>query len=290
MIDNPVTIGVASGKGGVGKTTVTVSMALMAAEPLLLLDCDVEAPNCALSLNPEIENVTDSCVPVPEIDTDRCIQCRACVEICAYNALSMPGGTPLLFPELCHGCGGCFRICPAGAIKEVDRKIGVVESGSTRHIRLVTGRLNPGEPFSPPVIRDVRRHAADAQCAVLIDAPPGSACPMVAALRGVDYALLAAEPTPFGLNDLIIAAETLAELKVPFGVVINRCDIGDDRVRDWCAEQQVPVLLEIPESREVAEACAKGVPACEVSEELAAQFRALYQRALQEAGKAAAHV
>jgi len=279
-------LAIASGKGGTGKTTVAVNLAAtLAADGLAVqyLDCDVEEPNGHLFLKPEITAAEPVGIPVPVIDQGKCTGCGKCAEICRYRAIAMLK-QPLVFAELCHGCGGCTLACPAGAIREQDRPVGMVESGSARpgtttpaQVAFVQGRLNVGEPQAPPLIRAVTRKAATTGTVVL-DAPPGTACPMVAAVRQADYVLLITEPTPFGLYDLRLAVATLRQLGLPGGVVVNRADLGDRRVHDFCSEEQLAVLLELPDDRRVAEAYSRGQLAVAAFPEWADRMRQLWKR------------
>ena len=257
MNRSPV-IAIASGKGGTGKTTVAVHLAaalIAHKRAVQYLDCDVEEPNGHLFLKPSLDSSETVGIPVPAVDAAKCTSCGKCAEVCKFNAIAMLK-KPLVFPELCHGCGACTLVCPVGAIRETPRAIGVVESGHAGSIAFAQGRLNVGEPMSPPLIRAVkaRRHPeADA----LLDAPPGTSCPVVATVRGADFVLLVTEPTPFGLHDLSLAVDTLRPLDLPLGVVVNRAD-GDSRVQDYCREHHLPVLAELPDDRRVAETYARG--------------------------------
>jgi len=188
-----------------------------------------------------------------------------------------------VFPELCHGCGGCAKVCPTGAISEVEHEIGVVETGASGTIRLVQGRLNVGVPLSPPLIRAVKRRTGDGG-PVLIDCPPGTSCPVISALRGSDFVVLVTEPTPFGLNDLILAVETVRRIGIPFAVVVNRADSGDGRVADYCRRERIRVLLEVPEDRRVAEAYSRGRAAVEEVPGYRQVFRRLW-RDIEEAAR-----
>ncbi|MEN6475092.1 MAG: ATP-binding protein [Syntrophaceae bacterium] len=250
-------IAVASGKGGTGKTTLSLGLASVMPGEVQILDCDVEAPNCHLFLEPRIEDSEEVGIPVPVVDEGLCDGCGECQRACQFRAIAVIGEKPMVFPELCHGCGACLYICPRHAISERARPIGVVESGVKGDIRLVQGRLNIGEPMAPPVIRAVKHHAADA-AHTIIDCPPGTSCPMVTAVRGSDCAVLVTEPTPFGLNDLILAVATVRALAIPFGVAINRVGIGDARVADFCRAEDIAILAEIPDDRRVAEVIARG--------------------------------
>jgi MinD superfamily P-loop ATPase len=253
-----VIVAIASGKGGTGKTTLAVNLALSLSGDVQLLDCDVEAPNAHLFLEARPEGREAVGIPVPEVDADLCNQCGECSRLCQYSAIVTLRTGVMVFPELCHGCGGCTLVCPENAISEVLRPIGVVEESRTGHVQLVQGRLNVGEALVPPLIRQVRARGAE-EGVVLVDAPPGTSCSMIAAVRGSDFVVLVTEPTPFGLNDLALAVETVRVLGIPCGVVINRAGSGDDRVHEYCATEGLEILLEIPDDRRIAEAYARGV-------------------------------
>lgn len=270
-------VAIASGKGGTGKTTVAVNLALSVGTPVRLLDCDVEAPNVRLFIDAETVHREEVGIPVPLVDSAVCSQCGECSRICQYNALAVLGNTVMVFPELCHGCGGCARVCPEGAIREVPRSIGVVEEARMGDLFLVQGRLNVGEALVPPLIRGVRARKGDEEL-VLIDAPPGTSCSMIAAVRGCDFVVLVTEPTPFGLNDLMLAVETVRAVGIPFGVVVNRAGSGDARVHEYCAAEDIEILLEIPDDRRVAEAYARGLPLVQSLPELRPLFATLAGR------------
>ena len=280
-----ITVAVASGKGGTGKTTLAVNLAAFLAERgerVQYLDCDVEEPNGHLFLKPEIEHSKEVGIPVPVIDHNRCSACGRCAETCEYNAIVVLKKA-LVFPELCHGCGGCKLVCPKGAIREQTRPIGTVETGRAGKSGFAQGRLNVGEPMSPPLIRAVKRTREEKTIAIL-DAPPGTSCPVVATVRDADYVVLVTEPTPFGLNDLRLAVELMRQLKLTFGVVINRADIGNDAVRRFCEEENITLLAEIPDDRRIAEAYSRGEMALTVLEnwgDLAAEL----WRSLREPGE-----
>jgi MinD superfamily P-loop ATPase len=272
-----MTVAVASGKGGTGKTTIAVSLALSREEPALLLDCDVEEPNAHLFLRPSIEGTRAVEMLVPEVDAARCTQCGACSRACRFHAIVLLGTEPLVFPELCHACGGCTLACPEGAIREVPLRIGVVERGRSGALAFAQGRLDVGRAMAVPVIRALRSEVPPHGFTV-IDAPPGTSCPVIASVRGADVVLLVTEPTPFGLNDLVLAVGMVRSLGIPFGVLINRSDIGDSAVHDYCARARVPVLMELPEDRRIAEAYSRGIPAIEAMPDLLPRFRELADR------------
>jgi len=255
------TIAIASGKGGTGKTTVSTNLAVVAAtlgRRVALLDCDVEAPNCHIFLRPNITDARPVHVPIPRVDEGACNGCGECGEICQFSAVVCLNGKVLTFPELCHGCGGCWSVCPVEAISKGAREVGVIEQGLAEGFSITQGRLRIGEAMSPPLIRQVRAHACDHAELIIIDAPPGTSCPAIAAIKGADYVCLVTEPTPFGLNDLVLAVGMVRELGIRMGVVINRSDIGDQEVRTYCEAEGLPVLAEMPDDRRVAEAYARG--------------------------------
>ena len=272
-------IAIASGKGGTGKTTVAVNLACVLAEcgrKVQYLDCDVEEPNGHIFLNPGITATESVGIPVPVVDEKKCTGCRKCAEVCQYHAIAVLQKA-LIFPELCHGCGGCTLVCPTGAIREQARSIGVVEIGSSGKIEFVQGRLNVGEPMAPPLIRAVKKKAITDGVAIL-DAPPGTSCPVVTTVRDADYVLLVTEPTPFGLNDLKLAVEMIRQLGVRHGVVINRADSGDQRVREFCEAEKIPILHELPDDRRLAVAYSRGHMAVRALPEWRTMFAELWNR------------
>jgi MinD superfamily P-loop ATPase len=252
-------IAIASGKGGTGKTTVAVNLAL-SLEDVQLFDCDVEEPNCNLFLGYELEKVGDINVPTPVIGRDKCNLCGKCSDFCMYNAIALLPGEAMVFPSLCHGCGGCTIVCPMQAIVEEGRSIGIIKrSVSGNDIEFYQGLLDIGEPMASPIIKSMHKYA-DADKISIFDAPPGAACPVIACVGEMDYCILVAEPTTFGFHDMMIAVEVLQTMDIPFGVIINRFDMGDNRVEEYCREHGVPVLMKIPNDKKIAQLYSRGVP------------------------------
>lgn len=260
-------IAIASGKGGTGKTTLSVALALAWDGPIQLLDCDVEEPNASIFLS--LENCSEQTVsvPVPVVDSSLCTGCGKCAAICQFNALAVAGKTVLVFAELCHSCGGCVRVCPEKAIAEVPLSVGTIRCGQSGNMAFMEGRLDIGRAMAPPIIRAVKK-SVDAELPVLIDCPPGTSCPMITAVKGSDFVILVTEPTPFGLHDLTLAVETVQMLKLPFGVIVNRSDAGDNRIVEYCKKENIRLLLQIPESRKIAEAYSHGESILDASPEL----------------------
>jgi MinD superfamily P-loop ATPase len=282
-------IAITSGKGGTGKTTVAVNLAkiMSSRRPTQYVDCDVEEPNGHLFLNPSISDTHEVGVPVPQIDVGTCLLCGECKDVCHFSALAVLSDKVLVFPEMCHGCGACSMICPQGALTEKDRIIGKVEQGWAGEISYLSGLLNIGEAMSPPLIKAVKKFVdEDATC--VIDTPPGTSCPVVTSLKGADIVGLVAEPTAFGLNDLMLAVKLVRSLKIPAGVIINQCDIGDDRVERFCRQECLPVWARIPFDRRIAEAYSTGTMAVDVSANFAKHFEELaetIEKELKEVGR-----
>lgn len=270
-------ISIASGKGGTGKTSVATSLASVLGQRSRILDCDVEEPNCHLLLNPTIEDSREIGLPVPSVNREKCTACGVCGDVCQFSAIVVIGDEVLTFPEMCHGCGACSILCPEKAIEEVPRTLGVVETGRAGDVEFVQGKLRVGEAMSPPLIKAVREEINPDKIAIL-DAPPGASCPVIATVNHTDFIILVTEPTPFGLNDLKIAVAAIRPLGVPMGVLINRSDIGDSHVRDYCGQEGIPVVMEIPFSEKIARGYAGGELLVESDTSLMERFLELYHR------------
>jgi len=289
-------ISVASGKGGTGKTTIAVNLVLALAKDkeknVQFLDCDVEEPNAHLFLKPVITSSESVEIPVPKIDHEKCNYCGKCAEVCVFNAIAVTKNKVLVFPGLCHGCGACTLFCPEKAISEEGNEIGILEKGKAGSINFTHGRLNIGEPMSPPIIKKIKKKIKKNYIdnrdknitnnyITLIDAPPGTSCPVIESIKDSDYTILVTEPTPFGLHDLILAVEVLRKLKIPHGVVLNKCDIGDHKVEEYCKKNDIPLLLSIPLDREIAVAYSKGIPIVKINPSYEQKFIQLFQKIVQ---------
>jgi MinD superfamily P-loop ATPase len=269
-------VSIASGKGGTGKTTVAVNLALALSHGQLL-DCDVEEPNVHLLLKPKINQTKPVYVSIPRINEELCDHCGKCAAFCQYNALFVGSDKVLVFPELCHNCGGCAIICPNHATVEEKHQIGWIKMGTAGKTELVYGELEVGEPMPVPIIREVKRQI-DKNKNVILDSPPGTSCPVIETVRGSDFCLLVTEPTPFGLHDLKIAVQVLKNMKIPFGVIINRAGVGDKKVYEYCKEERTPILLEIPFQRRIAELYSRGIPFSLEMPEWREKFQTLFSQ------------
>jgi len=284
-------ISIASGKGGTGKTLVATSLALSLKDTcrVQLLDCDVEEPNDHLFLRPVITGSEPVCIPVPRVNYSKCTFCGECARVCAYKAIAVVPEAVLIFDQLCHGCGACSYLCPEGAISEEGREMGVVESGHAEGIKFVQGRLTVGEAMAVPVIRQVKKKIKRNMTAIL-DVSPGTSCPVVEAIENSDYCLLVTEPTPFGLHDLELAVETVRQLGIPCGVIVNRAVSGETLVHDYCKREGIPVLLDIPLDREIAYLYSEGVTLARGMPQWQAAFMNVYaviKEALHERSRSA---
>lgn len=272
-------VAIASGKGGTGKTTVSASLAAVWKRPLVAVDLDVEEPNLHLFLRPEIQGVQTAFMEVPVADESKCNACRACADFCQFKAISVLGDLLMVFPEMCHGCGGCLALCPEGALTPGRRELGDVLWGAAGSIGFLMGRLRVGEAMSPPLMRQVKDRLGSmlqrSQADGIIDAPPGVSCPAVHAVMDADVIVLVTEPTPFGLFDLGLACEAFLPLGKPMGIVINRAGLGDGAVVDFCRSKRLPVWAEIPFSRDIATAYADSRIVARVSPDLESVFVAL---------------
>lgn len=279
-------IAVASGKGGTGKTTFATSLALalVGEYEVRYIDCDVEAPDGHLFLNPLLFEKTEAMIPVPEIRDGTCNACGRCVEICRFHALARLGGNILIFPQLCHGCGSCAVNCPEKAMVENPKPIGLIEKGLTREgVQFLQGSLTISEPMPTPIIRQLKKLVRRSRGIIdIFDAPPGASCSVVETVRGVDFVFLVTEPTPFGLHDLRQMLGVLREMRIPAGVVINRDGIGDGAVEAFCRAENLPIVLRIPFDRGIARGIAEGRTLLDIAPHYSLVFRQLVSRIQKE--------
>ena len=274
-------IAFASGKGGTGKTTLAVNVAVaLSSEETCYVDCDVEEPNGHLYLAPAIEEEETVTVPVPREVPGRCTGCGRCQETCQFRAILALKSCVMVFDSLCHACGTCLIACPEEALIEAPRPIGVMRRGRAGRVRFLEGRLNVGEARSTPLIAAVRKHEPVSGL-VLADAPPGATCPTMEAIKESDLVVLVTEPTPFGLHDLRVVVELSGALGLPVAAVVNRADLGDREVMRFCETEGVPVLAEIPYDEELAAAGAEGWVAAARSARARERFTRIADAALE---------
>jgi MinD superfamily P-loop ATPase len=267
-------ISIASGKGGTGKTLVATNIAVSLASPgtsVTIADCDVEEPNSYLFFPDRTLVDRNEClVPVPVIDMALCSHCGKCSEVCVYHALAVLPQTVLLFPQLCHGCGACTIICPEKAVSETSRSVGEIFRARSGGVEIIWGELTLGEARTTPLIKAAKDRAEGEM--VIVDCPPGTSCSLVESVRGTDFCLLVTEPTPFGLYDLDIALKVLEKMNIPCAVLVNKSGIGDRKVYEYLEKRNIPMLMEIPLDRKIAELYSRGEIFVEKMPEWKAKF------------------
>ncbi|HCU07727.1 MAG TPA: ATPase [Clostridiales bacterium] len=276
-------IAILSGKGGTGKTFVSVNLAAASASSMYI-DCDVEEPNGRFFFRPENIQTEAISVLLPVFDASLCDGCRTCVDFCKFNALVYIKEKPLVFPGVCHSCGGCALVCPNGAVSETPRPIGVIETGTSEGTAVVTGILEPGEISGVPIIRAALDKASQSEGLVVIDCPPGSGCAVLESVSEADYCVLVAEPTAFGLHNFAMVLDLVRLLGKPCGVVINKTEGQYKELEDYCASHRANILCRIPYSSELATWGAKAQIAGRENKEMAAVFRGLLNKIEKEAG------
>ncbi|MBN2073748.1 MAG: ATP-binding protein [Actinobacteria bacterium] len=264
-------ISVASGKGGTGKTTVAVSLA-MARGYCNFMDYDVEAPNASFFLKPDIKNEQTVTMKQPYFLTETGADFKKCAEFCHFNAVAVAGKEVIFFPELCHGCGGCLLVGPEGSVMEKDVEVGKIRKGKADPgISFFMGDLKPGYMRTITIQSEMDK-LIEHDKIVIIDCPPGTSCPMVFSLKDSDYCVLVTEPTPYGLNDLDLSIEVLKSMKIPYGVIINRDGIGDGKVEEYCNKNNIKILLKIPNDMGIARNYSRGVSLVEYDNSWAGKF------------------
>ena len=251
-------LSIASGKGGTGKTTVATNIAL-SIKNVQFIDCDVEEPNANIFIKTKLKELEKVSLVYPEIDNFKCNYCGKCSEFCAYNALAVVSRKVLVFPELCHSCKGCKIVCPENAVKWNNRTIGTIYQGKKDDIEFYHGLLNEGEMQAIPLIKTLKSKV-NKNKNVIIDCPPGTSCPVIESINESDYCILVTEPTPFGFHDLKLAIEVVKNMKIPYGIIINRDGIGDKSIEKFCVKEKIRILLKIPERKKIAHFYSKGIP------------------------------
>ncbi len=274
-------IAVLSGKGGTGKTTVSASLAAVLPS-CQYIDCDVEEPNGAIFLTPELTKSQSVKVLVPEADMSKCNTCGRCANACQFNAIAVVKDKVLVFPEICHHCGACIIACPNDAIKEVERVIGVIEANVDD--TFLQGKLNVGEPISIPILVELKKRIKK-DTTVIIDCSPGASCTVVQSIEGCDYCVLVTEPTPFGLHDLRIAVELVRKMGLPFGVVLNKASDNNRVIHEFCEKEGIELLMEIPFSQDIAQSYSRGILPVQNNNSWKEKFEELHHRIERGAGK-----
>ena len=275
-------IAIASGKGGTGKTTIATNLAYSITamgQEAQYIDCDVEEPNGHIFLKPDITETKTATIAVPVVDTEKCIGCAKCSELCQYSAIICLKDKAMTFNQMCHACGGCVLVCPVGAIREEPKEIGFVDVGIAKGVNFAQGRLKIGDIHTPPLIKQTKANAIE-ECVVIVDAPPGTSCPVIEAVKGADFVLLVTEPTPFGLNDLKLAVGMVRELKIPFAVVINRSEPGEQMTNQYCKDENIDIIFEVPDDRRIAEAYSVGKMMVDILPDYKKDFVSLYEDVL----------
>ncbi|WP_303868835.1 ATP-binding protein [Acetobacterium wieringae] len=273
-------LAVLSGKGGTGKTLVAVNLAAVAKNSVYV-DCDVEEPNGHLFFKPvEIKNEKVS-IKIPVVDEDLCLGCRKCVDFCKFNALAAIINKLIVFDDICHSCGGCIMLCPSNALTEKDKVIGEINSGISEEVKVISGILNTGEASGIPIIKELLNKISAEEKMTVIDCPPGSACIVMESIRDVDYCILVAEPTVFGLHNLALVYQLVKLFNKPHGVVINKWMAGENLIEQFCCDNQITVLGKIPFESELGIINSDGKIAAK-SEKYYGLFSELLQKVVKE--------
>ncbi len=272
-------IAIVSGKGGTGKTFVTTNLAFVASlnESVTLFDLDVEEPNAGLFFDGQNEQQMPVERMIPIVDESQCDHCGVCSEVCEYHAIITLANQVLVFPELCHSCYGCLEMCPTGAISEGKKEIGTIVKAQARNVKILTGRLKIGESATTQLIRQTKRTKTKTANWYFFDAPPGTSCPVIEAVKDMDFVLLVAEPTPFGLHDMDLLVQVLRQLDKPFAVVINKSQSQENVITQYCQQNGIEILASLPLDEEIARANAQGKLVSQIQPDVQQRFADLLQ-------------
>lgn len=281
MAQNKMKIAVLSGKGGTGKTLVSVNLAA-AAEDAVYIDCDVEEPNGHLFFKPEGVKTESVKVFIPDINDELCTGCRKCTEFCNFNALAFVNNKVMLFDEICHSCGGCMLVCPSGAITEKEKELGMIQSGMSNKVKAVSGFLNTGEASGVPIINKLLKTDTGESDFTVVDCPPGSACTAMESISDADYCILVAEPTLFGVHNLNMVYELVKLFGKPHGVVLNKCTEEANPAEEFCGKNNIPVLGKIMFDKELGTLNSNGLIAVRESERYRELFKKMLDRVKKE--------
>lgn len=283
MSKNKNTIAVLSGKGGTGKTLVSVNLAA-AADEAVYIDCDVEEPNGHLFFKPEDIKEEEIKIKIPTVDKQKCNGCRACVDFCKFNALAYAAGNLIVFDDVCHSCGGCVLLCPQKALAEREKVIGKVQRGSSDNVKVYTGILNTGEASGVPIIKNLLRDIDKEDELTFIDCPPGSACIVMESIKDADYCILVAEPTLFGVHNLQMVYELVKLFNKPCGVVLNKCLETLNPSEEFCIQNDIQIIGKIPFESELGILNSNAQIAVRESEKYCKMFSSLLDKLKEEAG------
>lgn len=277
-------IAVLSGKGGTGKTLVSVNLAA-SAKKAAYIDCDVEEPNGHLFFKPQGVKERAVTVKIPQVENSLCDGCRKCVDFCNFNALAHIKDKLIIFEEICHSCGGCVLVCPRKALSEKEKAIGKVQIGTSENVTIFTGILNTGEASGVPIIKQLIFEDKPKSDIEIIDCPPGSACIVMESIKDADFCVLVAEPTLFGMHNLNMVYELVKLFNKPFAVVLNKCIEGRNPSEQFCLDNNIKILCKIPFDNELGTINSNAKIAVRENEKYNALFSSLLTKITKEAKK-----
>lgn len=276
-------IAVLSGKGGTGKTLVSVNLAAVANDSVYI-DCDVEEPNGHLFLKPQIHETKNVTTAIPYVNEELCNGCRKCVQFCNFNAMAYINDKLMIFDDVCHSCGGCVLVCPQKALREKEKIIGTVQKGTSKDVTVFTGTMNIGEESGTAIIKKLLSYDKDSDKKLtFIDCPPGSACTVMDSIKDADYCVLVAEPTIFGAHNLNMVYELVKLFKKPHGVVLNKTIDNENPSEKFCKEHDIKILCKIPYDEELGRLNSDSLILARVNEKYEKLFSSLLKTLIKEA-------